>query len=338
MRILPRKRNSKWKKFWNLRYRFYAILVILSLSPLVFYASDKDIPENIAVEGLGYEIIDENVLASRLRRLTPDDDILAINEPTPVADRIEIVDGEIIVYDKDGRVITEQLRRAGIDMGFISSQPFVDFGAPVTVAKKDEELIPETEEVEEPPVTPLEEIVPAPRSGASQQKNLLIYDKYKIRVPLIYTTFADLFAKKSDGSFDFTKPTDTSAIDSPVQRKLEDGIVHLAYTPQPGEIGNSYIVGHSSNYSWVDSPYNKVFAPIKEKSQPGEEFIIYDRFGRELRFRVFETLKIRDDETNIAYKNYEDKRVVTLQTSILGTRNGRIEATHRWLTRGELIE
>ena len=128
----------------------------------------------------------------------------------------------------------------------------------------------------------------------------------------------------------------------PIQIKLRDGVVHLTeevhpYSVMPGEIGNSYIVGHSSNYSWVKSNYNEIFKPLEKRTQVGEEFIIYDKYGRELKFKVFETILIEETDTATAFKLFEGRRVVTLQTSVLTWRGGVLIPTHRWLTRGELV-
>jgi hypothetical protein len=313
---------------------------MLIIIPIIFYANDINIPENIAVEGLGYEITETNLFASKLKRsIKPTIEPKVADNPLEPG-KIEFKKGEVVIYDKNGKVITEELRKAGINLGFISSQPFLDMGENLNITAEAlndlEQKVKEGEISKEPENKPLDKIIPR-NQNASGLKDLLVYDKYKIRVPIIYAGLDDLFNKNDDGSFNFSSPKDTNDGNSPVQQKLIKGIVHLGYTPQAGEIGNSYIVGHSSNYSWVKSPYNYVFAPLKERSQIGETFVIYDRYGRELKFRVFEVKKIADDDVTEAYKNYPDKRVVTLQTSILGTRNGQIAATHRWLTRGELI-
>jgi hypothetical protein len=341
------RKRSPLFRFWQLRYRVYAFIVMIILLPML-YANDKDIPANVAVAGFdGYEVVSENILAQELR-IKP-----LVSTPLNVADNsIDnpgeddvaeiVVDGDRLIYlDKFGQILTEKLRRdAGVESGFISSQPFVDLGQEIKISAEDlsqfEDQLDQgvIDEITQP--EPLDDIIPRP-TVAGPITNLLVYDKYKIRAPVIYTTFGDLFVTDANGNIDFTQAADTSAIESPVQRKLEQGIVHLAYTPQMGEIGNSYIVGHSSNFSNVDSPYNRVFAPIQEKSQVGETFTIYDRFGRQLNFRVFEALKIEDSNVQEAFKPYPNRRVVTLQTSILGWRDGQYQATHRWLTRGELI-
>jgi LPXTG-site transpeptidase (sortase) family protein len=42
-------------------------------------------------------------------------------------------------------------------------------------------------------------------------------------------------------------------------KDLQKGVVHYPGTPLPGELGTSYISGHSSNYSWAKGSYNKIF-------------------------------------------------------------------------------
>jgi hypothetical protein len=62
--------------------------------------------------------------------------------------------------------------------------------------------------------------------------------------------------------------------------------------PVPGEIGNSYIVGHSSNFSSVISPYNEVFKPLVYNSKINDRFYVWDQNGRKLIFRVYENIEL----------------------------------------------
>lgn len=339
MKRFPRNKTKKIRSLWNLRYRFYALLIIIIISPMAFYSGDKNIPETVT--NLNQKVVYSNLLASKIQRVNSQDQNNFTTAGTSAGtNNTNENSSNGVVEDVVGQVITEQLRKIRIDAGFISSKPFIELGSPIKISEEDKSIIQNDSDTSSHTVSqqnkPLDKIIP-PERASSTLRNVLLYDKYKIRAPIIYTTFEDLFEKREDGTFNFSRPLDADSIDSPVQRKLERGIVHLAYTPQPGELGNSYIVGHSSNYSWVNSPFNRVFAPIEEQSQPGETFVIFDRHGRELKFRVFETLKIRAGESDIAFKPFPDRRVVTLQTSVLGMENGRLAATHRWLTRGELV-
>jgi len=46
--------------------------------------------------------------------------------------------------------------------------------------------------------------------------------------------------------------------------RLEDGVVHYAGTPLPGEPGTSIILGHSSAYPWYKGKYGSIFALLTE--------------------------------------------------------------------------
>jgi hypothetical protein len=181
-------------------------------------------------------------------------------------------------------------------------------------------------------LTSVNQIIPIPKDPI--KKNWISYPKYNIQTPLLYSGFDDLFEKK-DNNIDFSKLREQSEQDSPVQSKLNDGVVHIGFTVQPGEIGNSYIVGHSSNFDYIKSDYKTVFKPLESISQPGEEFLLYDQDGRELKFCTFETKEIAEADVEEAYKDFDNKRIVTLQTSILKFKDGYLQPTHRWLTRGE---
>ncbi len=177
---------------------------------------------------------------------------------------------------------------------------------------------------------------PDPPTELAKEKNLLIWEKYGIRAPIIYASMEDLFEKNSDGSINYQKPIDNNPIDSPIQKKLTKGVVHLPTSPLPGEIGNSYIIGHSSNYSNVDSKYNEVFKPLIKKVALGEKFQILNQEGKNLTFNVFETLEVHETEVEKAFKTFGNKRVITLQGSILENINGNWLPTKRYLVRGEL--
>jgi hypothetical protein len=339
--INRRPRKFNWRKIWRLRYRAYAIIIILILGPILF-ADNSNLNPNIDFSPDRFEIVQNGWLASKLARIYPQPNA-QIPEQTQTTDnevaQVIIKDGKTIYLNKTGQVITDLLRNAGFDSGYISDQPFIDLNLPLPVEKTVEAVEVSTQTPDEVVQLdlpkPLSDFVPKP--SAPQYKNFLRYPKYNINVPIIYSSFEDLFEKNPDGTINFSKPRDNDPIESPIQVKLRDGIVHMAFTPQPGELGNSYIVGHSSNFSAVKSSYNTVFKPLESKSKVGEEFIIYDRFGRELKFRVFEAIRIAAEDGTQAYKNYPDKRVVTLQTSILTLTRSGYKATHRWLTRGELI-
>lgn len=49
-----------------------------------------------------------------------------------------------------------------------------------------------------------------------------------------------------------------------VSTNLENGVIQIAGTALPGEKGNIYITGHSSNYLWAKGDYNNIFALLNK--------------------------------------------------------------------------
>jgi LPXTG-site transpeptidase (sortase) family protein len=57
-------------------------------------------------------------------------------------------------------------------------------------------------------------------------------------------------------------------------QELEKGVVRYPGTALPGEKGNAFIFGHSSNYPWVKGEYNEVFA-LLDHLEFGDQIIVY---------------------------------------------------------------
>lgn len=57
-------------------------------------------------------------------------------------------------------------------------------------------------------------------------------------------------------------------------KELEKGIIKYPGSANPGEKGNSFIFGHSSNYPWAKGDFNDVFALLNELDN-GDEIIVY---------------------------------------------------------------
>jgi len=92
--------------------------------------------------------------------------------------------------------------------------------------------------------------------------------------------------------------------------KLKDGIVHYGGTSKPGEGGNVFLVGHSSNYAWIQSDYNSIFA-LLDKLVKGDR-IELRREGRSFYYEVQETKIVPKDEVSVI--NNTDKEILSLMT------------------------
>jgi hypothetical protein len=258
------------------------------------------------------------------------------------------------IIDVDGRKLTYLLQKSGINAGFVwatdirdllQGQPFDQTVTPEIVKNVPQQPQPLDEVVSAPKDCPATEPSKSETFNIKQKKNWLLYPKYDVEAPIQNGSFSDFYNLDNNGQANLADPIqeDQREINRgnyesvPVQKLLKAGIVHLPITPAPGQVGNSYIVGHTSNFPQVISNYNTIFKPFERTSVPGEEFYIWDHQCRKLKFVVFEALAIREEDVDTAYKNFGNKRVVTLQGSILELVNGYLQPTKRWLTRGELV-
>lgn len=111
-----------------------------------------------------------------------------------------------------------------------------------------------------PPVTGAQTASPQPRPSELSGEGTLAINQnvnatlnipsLKITVPIVWTQDTKNFEKD-----------------------LKNGVVHYPGTAMPGEIGTSYISGHSSNYAWVKGNYNRVFDTL-DRLKVGDSFNI----------------------------------------------------------------
>lgn len=85
---------------------------------------------------------------------------------------------------------------------------------------------------------------------SSISNNRLIISKISIDAPIIWDVEPDL-----------------------ILDKLKDGVVQYQGTGHPGKGENTFIIGHSSNYFWINSDYNSVFS-LLDKLENGDRIEI----------------------------------------------------------------
>jgi LPXTG-site transpeptidase (sortase) family protein len=130
----------------------------------------------------------------------------------------------------------------------------------------------------------------------------------------------------------------------PMRFKLSKGVLHIAGYPEPGEKGNSIIVGHSSAYASEPGDYKTVFAKINELGI-GDTFEIRYSNNKVQKFKVFESFEYKlsnalsnnpsqeaTDASNKRNNRYPNDNVVTLETCWpVGTNKD------RWVVQAKLI-
>ncbi|HYE22812.1 MAG TPA: sortase [Verrucomicrobiae bacterium] len=140
-----------------------------------------------------------------------------------------------------------------------------------------------------------------PNSFAAQEKiepNTLIINSLGIKFPVVYVDEIneDVF-----------------------QDALQYGVVHYPDTALPGQFGNVYIFGHSSDYAWARGNYKTAFT-LLPRIQKGTQIMISDSEGKPYIYKVIETKVVKPTDLSVLDQQNNSKKLLSLQTSYpLGT-------------------
>lgn len=98
------------------------------------------------------------------------------------------------------------------------------------------------------------------------------------------------------------------------QRGLEEGVVHYPSTAEPGEFGNAYYFGHSSDYVFKKGKFKTVFATLP-KIEEGAKIYITDAEGKQFVYQVVEKKIVGPNDVEVLSQGDRQSRKLTLQTS-----------------------
>jgi LPXTG-site transpeptidase (sortase) family protein len=159
--------------------------------------------------------------------------------------------------------------------------------------------------------TTQELVVPGTSTSTNAQSNTLRIPSLGIQAPIIYV--------------------DTVSEDA-FQNALRNGVVHYPKTALPGEAGNVYIFGHSSDYRWSKGSYKTVFA-LLPKIANGAIINVTNASGTVFTYRVTGTKIVGPKDLHVLDQQGNTKHLLTLQTSYpLGTALKRFIATAELVT------
>ncbi len=115
-----------------------------------------------------------------------------------------------------------------------------------------------------------------------------------------------------------------------IQLALQDGVAHFAGTALPGELGNVYVVGHSSDYVWVAGDYKNIFAKLPKLKIGADIFVKFK--NQDFLYKAIETRVVSARDLSVLDQP-ADRKLLTLQTSYpIGT------ALKRYVVVAELVE
>ena len=146
--------------------------------------------------------------------------------------------------------------------------------------------------------------------GPLYPANILSIPSLGIQLPVIYVT------DNSESAF---------------QVGLQSGVVHYPGTALPGQKGNVYIFGHSSDFIFSKGSYKSAFATLPH-IHTGADLYISDSTGKEYDYQVTSTDVTSPNDTSVLSQSGNTNYYLTLQTSYpVGT------ALERYIVRSTLV-
>lgn len=135
--------------------------------------------------------------------------------------------------------------------------------------------------------------------------NMVMIPKLRIIAPLVQPPTEALLRQ------------DWPAVEKDIQESLLKGVVHYPGTAKPGQAGNFFLTGHSSNYGWIKSQFNSIFARLHQLSV-GDEYWVYWN-GDSHRYIVRSKKEVSPSDVTVLDQP-PDQRIATLMTcSPVGT-------------------
>lgn len=129
--------------------------------------------------------------------------------------------------------------------------------------------------------------------GKAQITFMIAIDKIDVEAPVV------LSASTDEGA---------------LQKDLENGVVHYPGTALPGQRGNAYIAGHSSNYAWSGGAYNYVFKGLNDLA-PGDKITVTMAFvnGKKISYDYIVSLKeeVSSDDARIFAQSRSQELTLT---------------------------
>lgn len=98
------------------------------------------------------------------------------------------------------------------------------------------------------------------------------------------------------------------------QAALRDGVAHFPGTALPGEPGNVYLFGHSSDFPLSPGDYKTVFATLPD-IRIGDAIYLTNSEGHAFRYLATGTKIVQPNDLSVLDQQGNTKRMLTVQTS-----------------------
>ncbi len=102
---------------------------------------------------------------------------------------------------------------------------------------------------------------------------------------------------------------------SDFDQDLQVGVVHYPGTAMPGQIGTTYIAGHSSNYVWAKGSYNHIFTHLDDLPNDASfQITVTNTSGQKVIYHYVATSRQQYSPTDQAQFANTGKSIVALST------------------------
>ncbi len=112
--------------------------------------------------------------------------------------------------------------------------------------------------------------------------------------------------------------------------QLPDGVVHVDETALPGEVGNTFLIGHSSGYWFQSGQYNQVFA-LLDKVNSGDTILV-NHGGTTFTYRMTSRQIVRPNQVEVLDQPTDQRELSIMTCTPIGT------SLNRLIVRAKLIE
>lgn len=93
---------------------------------------------------------------------------------------------------------------------------------------------------------------------------------------------------------------------------LQHGVVHVRESYMPGEVGRTFLVGHSSGYWWLHNPWTKVFA-LLDQTHDGD-LVFLRKNGKTYGYRITHREVISPSDVAVIRDEHLDHNQLALMT------------------------
>ncbi len=160
------------------------------------------------------------------------------------------------------------------------------------------------------PADDLAALLPTPASSNDR----IVIPSLKVNAPVIEPSLG----------LEALKAQDFTTLEDQIHETLLQGVVHYPGTAEPGQKGNAFLTGHSSNVFWELSDYNTVFA-LLPKIKVGDDIYVTNNLT-EYHYRVVDKKEVQPTDVS-ALQQGDDYKLTLVTCTPVGTTFRRLVVT-----------